>query len=74
MGCEPVDVAEIARRTGNSTVTVGAWVRGDVRGSSGIPFPEPRGQFGKARWWNWPDVEAWIAATEPAWDRRGKRP
>lgn len=71
MGCDPVDVAEIAKRAKVSKVTAAAWANGSLRVVPGRPFPIEQGRMGKVRWWNWCDVEQWIADTEPAWDRRG---
>jgi hypothetical protein len=73
MGCDPVDVVAIAKRAGVSKVTAAGWAGGTIRATVGPPFPAERGRFGTVRWWNWPDVEAWIEATTPAWDRTGRK-
>jgi hypothetical protein len=54
--CDPVGVAEIARRLGVKRQTAGMWRVRQL-------LPPPRWTISGQPAWNWPDVEAWARET-----------
>jgi hypothetical protein len=54
---DPVGATEIAHRAGVVLATVDAWRRRHA------DFPAPQWTVGGRPAWNWPDVAAWLTAT-----------